>query len=94
MHQSVKLTDAIWLLQQVISPLIHALVWPERGPHGIRARVANMSYPSPIGAKCWEKILLTHNLVQYSHYSDYKIPAISPILLGQKLQISNLNRCI
>ncbi len=33
MHQSVKLTDAIWLLQLVISTLlIHALVWPKVKP--------------------------------------------------------------
>ncbi len=37
MHQSVKLTDAIWLLQQVISsPPIHALGDPSQAPTGIR----------------------------------------------------------
>ncbi len=36
MHQSVKLTDAIWLLQLVISsPLIHALGDPSQSPTGI-----------------------------------------------------------
>ncbi len=34
MHQSDKLTGAIWLLELVISsPLIHALVWPESSSH-------------------------------------------------------------
>ncbi len=37
MHQSVKLTDAIWLLQVVISsPLIHALGDPSQAPTGIQ----------------------------------------------------------
>ncbi len=36
MHQSVKLTDAIWLLQLAISsPLIHALGDPSQAPTGI-----------------------------------------------------------
>ncbi len=34
MHQLVKLTGAIWLLQLAISsPVIHALVWPESSYH-------------------------------------------------------------
>ncbi len=33
MHQSIKLTYAIWLLHQVISsPLIHALTWVKALP--------------------------------------------------------------
>ncbi len=42
MHQSVKLTDAIWLLQMVISsPLIHALDEPSQASNWIRTRVPN-----------------------------------------------------
>ncbi len=57
MHQSVKLTGAIWLLQLVISsPLIHALVWPESspywdlnyGPQHERWTTYQLSYPSPM----------------------------------------------
>ncbi len=37
MQQSVKLTNAIWLLQLVISsPLIHALGDPSQAPTGIQ----------------------------------------------------------
>ncbi len=40
MHQSVKLTDAIWPLQLVISfPLIHALGDPSQAPTGIQTQV-------------------------------------------------------
>ncbi len=40
MHQSVKLTDAIWLLQVAISStLIHALGDPSQAPTGIWTRV-------------------------------------------------------
>ncbi len=43
MHQSIKLTDAIWLLQLVISsPLIHALGYPNQAPTGIRTRVHSL----------------------------------------------------
>ncbi len=37
MHQSVKLTDALWLLQLVISsPVIHALGDPSQAPNWIQ----------------------------------------------------------
>ncbi len=43
MHQSVKLTDAIWLLQQVISsPLIHALGDLSQVPTEIRTQVPSL----------------------------------------------------
>ncbi len=43
MHQSVELTDAIWLLQLVISyPLIHALSDPSQGPTGIQSQVPRL----------------------------------------------------
>ncbi len=56
MHESVKLSGAIWLLQLVISsPLIHALVWPESslhwdsnpGPQHERWTTYQLSYPCP-----------------------------------------------
>ncbi len=41
MYQSVKLTDAIWFLQLVISsPLIHALVDPIQAPPGFEPRAS------------------------------------------------------
>ncbi len=44
MHQSVKLTNAIWLLQLVISsPRIHALGDPSQAPTGIRTRIPNLT---------------------------------------------------
>ncbi len=52
-HQSVKLTDAVWLLQLVISsPLIHAFGDLSQAPTGIRAQLERrmtfqLSYPSP-----------------------------------------------
>ncbi len=42
MHQSVKLTGAIWLIQLVISSPLHALVWPKSSPTGIRIWVSSM----------------------------------------------------
>ncbi len=43
MHQSVKLTDAIWLLQMVIfSLLIHALGDMIQAPIGIWTRVPSL----------------------------------------------------
>ncbi len=44
MHQLVKLTDAIWLLQLAISPpLIHALGDPSQAPTMIRTKVPRLS---------------------------------------------------
>ncbi len=44
MHQSVKLNDAIWRLQLVISsPLIHALGDPSQAPTRIQIRAPSMS---------------------------------------------------
>ncbi len=60
MHQSVKLTDAIWLLQLVISsPLIHALDDPSQAPTGIRIqspeierqKTYQLSYIFPLNSK-------------------------------------------
>ncbi len=57
MHQSVTLTEAIWLLQLVISShLIHVLVWPESSPHQYSNlgpeheswTKYQLSYPSPL----------------------------------------------
>ncbi len=66
MHQSVKLTGAIWLLQLLISsPLIHAMVWPESSPHphqdsnlvpqDERQTTYKLNYPSHIfgGGSFW-----------------------------------------
>ncbi len=45
MHQLVKLTNAVWLLQLVISSsLIHELVDPNKTPTGIRTRVPRLSF--------------------------------------------------
>ncbi len=57
MYQLVKLTDAIWLLQLVISyPLIHALGDPSQAPTGIQTRapklrgrrLTNWAIPPPL----------------------------------------------
>ncbi len=71
MHQLVKLTGAIWLLQLVISsPLIHALGDPSQAPTGIwtsglrlkSRRFTNWAIPLPYLLKCLLRCLLRHLL--------------------------------
>ncbi len=59
MHQLVKLTDAIWLLQLAISsPLIHALCDPSQAPTGciksdnLYFRLILVNYMSKTGSDC------------------------------------------
>ncbi len=53
MHQSVKLTNAIWLLQLVISsPLIHALDDTSQAPKGFEPR--SPAWEADPGSPAWE----------------------------------------
>ncbi len=84
MHQSVKLTDAIWLLQLVISsPLIHALGEQSQAPIGIRTwapswrcrRLTNWAIPPPIAIAIPIHI---HIIANHLHCHYFLQPIIIP----------------
>ncbi len=58
MHQLVKLTDAIWVLQLAISPLIHALGDSSQAPTGIWTQVARWLTTWAICPPKWYNIML------------------------------------
>ncbi len=68
MHQSVNLTDTIWLLQLVISyPLIHALGDLIQAPTGIRTQVRKYGY---VMLWQWQSILFNPYKTIYNTVID------------------------
>ncbi len=101
MHQSVKLTGAIWLLHLVISsPLIHALVWSESsshwnsnsGPQHERRTTYQLSYPSPSSVLkiIWSKLQM--NTTTKSICKEFSKNMII-FKTHQPYRVSHKNRC-